>query len=111
MNHISFSTMSMPNIKKRKSIIISFWIFSTIFIISLSGLYLFQTNEMSKKHSLIKYYENEIRYTSSQNKNLEITFSQNNSLRNLENTLEDSNFEKVTKIDYIRILDTSVAAK
>lgn len=101
----------MPNTKKRKSMIIFFWIFSAILIASLLGLYLFQTNEMSKGHSLIKHYENEIRYTSNQNKNLEITFSQNNSLRNLEDTLEDSNFEKVTKIDYIRVLDTSVAAK
>lgn len=111
MNYTLPLSLSMSSIKRRRFIVMYFWIFSAIFIVSLLAFYLFQTNEMSKKHSLIKYYENEIGYISNQNKSLEITFSQNSSLKNLENTLEDLNFEKVTKIDYIRVLDTSVVAK
>jgi len=111
MNYTLCSSLSMSSVKRRKSIVMFFWISSAILIISLLAFYLFQTNEMSKKHSLIKYYEDEMGNISNQNRGLEIAFSQNNSLRNLEDTLEDSDFEKVTKIDYIRVLDASVAAK
>jgi len=66
---------------------------------------------MAKRNSLVESYEFEIEQIYEQNKDLEITFSQKNSLKNSENLLKDLNFEKVTKIDYIRILETAVAAK
>jgi len=88
-----------------------FWIVTIILITILLFLYVFQANMMIKGASLIESYKYEIDQICGQNKDLEIAFSQKNSLKNFENILEDLNYEKVTKIDYIRILETSVAAK
>jgi len=66
---------------------------------------------MARGNALIESYESKIEEICGQNRDLEIAFSQKNSLKNSENLLESLNFEKVTKIDYIRILETSVAAK
>ena len=74
-------------------------------------LYIFQVSLMIKGTSLIESCEKKIDEINIQNKNLEIVFSQKNSLKINENLLKDLNFEKVAKIDYIRVLESSVVAK
>ncbi len=105
--------MSQTLIKtiNKKSNLRFFRITTAILITTLLFLYIFQTSTMAKRNSLVESYEFEIEQIYEQNKDLEITFSQKNSLKNSENLLKDLNFEKVTKIDYIRILETAVAAK
>ena len=95
----------------RRSNLRFFQITTVILIATLLFLYVFQTSTMAKGNALIESYESKIEEIYGQNKDLEITFSQKNSLKNSENLLESLNFEKVTKIDYIQILETSVAAK
>jgi hypothetical protein len=87
------------------------WLVIIVSIAILLSLYISQASMMVKATSLVEDYENEIEKIWKQNKDLEITFSRKNSLKNSESLLEELNFEKVTKIDYIRILETSVAAK
>jgi len=81
-----------------------------VFLIVLI-LYIFQAGIATKANSLIENYRLKIEQLSRENKDLEITFSQKNSLKISKDLLEDLNFEKVTKIDYIRVLESSVAAK
>ena len=88
-----------------------FWIINVVLAITLLIFCIFQINMQTKETSLIKTYEQKIAQISEQNKNLEINFSQKNSLKNFEILLEDLNFEKVTKIDYIQVLESSVVAK
>jgi len=84
----------------------------TIFPIAILLIsYIFQVSLMIKGTSLIENYESKIEKISVQNKNLEIDFSQKNSLKITENLLTELNFEKVTKVDYIRVIESSVAAK
>ena len=89
-----------------------FIIISFILMLILLIILVFQGNIMIKENNLIKNYENQIDKITKENTNLEITFSQQNSSINFDNVLtENSNFEKVTKIDYIKILDSSVVIK
>lgn len=87
------------------------WIFGFILITSLLIFYIFQISEITKASFSASGYEQEIIKISQQNKNLEISLSQENSLVNLEALLEKLNYEKVNKINYIRFIDNQVAAK
>lgn len=89
----------------------TFWIFSVVLLISLFSLYIFQVNSLiSESYSLQKNEEklNELRR---ENKNLEINYLRLNSLKNVESQLKEFGFEKVDKIHYIRVLESSVATK
>ncbi len=92
-----------------RSNLFSITIFSLL--IFLICLHIFQSSLIVKSSFLIDKYEKEVKNLSDQNKNLEIVFSQKNSLRGFENRLEKTGFEKITKIDYIRVMEGSVAAK
>lgn len=77
----------------------------------LLSLYIIQVSLMIKGTALAEKYETQIGEINKQNKNLEIIFSQKNSLKITEKLLADLNFEKVAKVDYIRVLESSVAEK
>lgn len=99
------------NRKTKKSNLKSFRVVTAILMAILLSLYIFQGSTIAKGNALVESYESEIEEICRQNKDLEIDFSRKNSLKNTETLLEELNFEKVTKIDYIRVLETSVAAK
>ena len=102
--------------KKRKVLKLNFSIFKLVLILltflSICSLffYIFQINQMIKASYLIKIYEKEIEKLSEENKNLNLTFSQLNSLENLQPVIQKLGFEKVDKLDYIR-LESSMAAR
>ena len=82
--------------------------------ISTSALlisYVFQINEITKISYLTKIYEKQMDEISQENKNLEINHSQLSTLENIETLVQNSNFEKVGKVKYIKILESTVAAK
>ena len=95
----------------RQSKLRLFLIITAVLAMILFFLYIFQASMMIKETFTIKSYEQEIKQICGKNKDLEIIFSQKNSLKNSEELLEELNFEKVTKIDYIRVLETAVAAR
>lgn len=89
----------------------SFFAFAfTLFVFSLI-FYIFQVNEVTKASFFTSNYENKINILIQENKNLEIKFSQINSLANLEILLRDLNYEEVGKIHYIQILENTVVVK
>jgi len=111
MNHTLFINLPI-SINAKKVFNLRFLkFFSIALTVSLVFLCVFQVNMMTKETALIESYKLKTDQLFKENKKLEIVFSQKNSLRNFNGILEEMEFEKVVEIDYIRILDTSVAAK
>lgn len=102
----AISGINLPKINLRKLLISGF-----ILITSLIIFYIFQISEITKFSFSLAKYELEISALAGDNKNLEIGISQKNSLSGLEEVLSRLNYEKVSKIYYIRILDGQVAVR
>ena len=85
-----------------------FWIFSSILIISLFALYIFQFNNLTSGNFQIKKSQEKIKELSAENENLEIQLTKLNSLTSLEDLISSQNFEKIEKIHYIQILDSQM---
>lgn len=89
-------------------------IFLTIILISTLTLlvfYIFQVNTLANETYLIQSCEKKLSQLSGDNETLEVSFSKADSLSNIENYLQSQNFEKVSQVKYIHILESSVAAK
>ena len=88
-------------------------VFLTVTFISILALlvfYIFQVNTLTKETYLIQSCEEKLSQLSGENETLEVNFSKVNSLANIENYLQNQNFEKVSQVKYIHILESSVAA-
>jgi hypothetical protein len=85
-----------------------FWAISIILITFLLIFYVFQVNEMTRGSYLIKNDEKKITELSNENKNLQISLSQTNSLENLEKAVCGLGYTKVEKVKYIQILEGKV---
>lgn len=81
-----------------------------ISILALLVFYIFQVNALTNETYLIQSCEEKLGQLSGENETLEVNFSKANSLTNIENYLQSQNFEKVSQIKYIYILESSVAA-
>jgi len=88
-----------------------FLIMISILILTPLFFYIFQVNALTRETYLIKNYEKNLGQLSSESETLKVDFSKVNSLSNLENYLQNGNFEKVTQVKYIQILESSVAAR
>ncbi len=84
------------------------WLFALCFL-SLLVISIVQFNAYTREVYLIKNYQAQIGQLTEESKVLEISFSQENSLKNINNYL--ANFEKANKIEYIQVLESQVAAK
>ena len=80
-------------------------------IISFCSFYFFQVYAMANNQSLIKEWKERLNEIETENENLEIEFTKNSSLGNLETLVQNLNFEKVTEVSYIKALETWVAVK
>ena len=83
-----------------------------IFISTLILLvfYIFQVNVLTEETYFIKSCEKKLTQLSRENETLEVDFSKASSLANIGNYLQSQNFEKVSQVKYIYILEGSVAA-
>jgi len=88
-----------------------FLIIFSILILNLLIFCIFQVNALTKENYLVKSCEKKLTQLSEENEILKVNFSKTNSLVNLENYLENGNFEKAGQVRYIQILESSVAAK
>jgi hypothetical protein len=84
---------------------------SFILIIFFAVFYIFQVNAQIKEKNLIFEFEKNQKELYGENRNLEVAFSQKNYLKNLENSFQELGFEKIAKVDYIKVLENSVAVK
>ena len=86
------------------------WVLNFISILALLVFYIFQVNTLANETYLIQSCEEKLSQLSGENEILEVNFSKVNSLTNIENYLQNQNFEKVSQVKYIHILESSVAA-
>ena len=87
-----------------------FLIIISILIFTPLVFHILQVNALTRETYLVKNYEKKLEQLYSESETLKVDFSKVNSLSNVDNYLQDGNFEKVTQIKYIRILEGSVAA-
>lgn len=92
----------------------SFKIFSAFLIAAIFSLLLtcvYQLNRHTQEVYLIKDIEKKINQLSKENKVLEINFSSANSLKNINNYLQNQSFVKVGKVEYVYLLEGTALAK
>jgi len=77
----------------------------------LLGFYIFQANAMTEETYLLQNQQKKIRGLSQENSELEISLSKTNSLLNVEQLVNNLNFEKTNQIRYLRVLEGQVAVK
>ena len=95
-----------PRVRLATALVLSF----TLIALFL-GCYVFQINQMAKSDYLVENYEKTMSALSQGNKNLEINFALVNGLGNIENLVSNLNFEKAGEVDYIRVIESTVAAR
>ncbi|MCK4453734.1 hypothetical protein KAU51_00035 [Candidatus Parcubacteria bacterium] len=88
-----------------------FLLFSLISIISLLIFAIIQVNQITRESNLILTYQENIKELSQRNQDLEIKLFQNNSFESIELLAQNLNYEKVGKIYYIKILESTAIAK
>lgn len=88
-----------------------FYIVIAVLITLLLGLYIYQVIAVQQENFILSNYKDKISKIAEVNKALEINLSQASSLKNLEDIVGRIGFEKTQKIQYIRVLETSVATK
>lgn len=98
-------TERVLNLKKTFAILI-FSILLSLLIISI-----FQLNAYTGDFYLIQNYEKKLVQLNQENKILEISFSQANSLKNIGSYVQSQIFEKAEEVEYIRILEGTALAK
>lgn len=88
-----------------------FWVFSLILTIFLLVFYIFQVNFLTREIYSIQNYEAQLKTLTQENENLEIDFSKSNSLANIEKYFQNQNFEKASRVKYIKILESEIVTK
>lgn len=96
---------------KLKIVLEIFWIFGILSVIALLVFYIFQVNSEISARYFIREYESKLSDILKENKNLEISSVQLDSLDNIAISLKNLNFEKSGKIKYIRVFNNQVVAR
>jgi hypothetical protein len=86
-------------------------ILNSIFLSILLGLILLEIGLLTKEVSFIEITKKKIDQLSKENQKLEDEVLNSNSISNLDQFLEKSNFVKAEKIKFIQILEGGVVAK
>ena len=81
------------------------------FFISLALLvfYVLQINNLTRGFYMASTYQKEISQLADQNKDLQISFAENSFLGGAMQKVQALDFQKTTSVQYIQILDNSVA--
>ena len=98
-------------ILKRKLSLKFFWILSISLTIFLLVFYIFQINSIIQNTYIIQGYHEKVKELSEENKKLELSLTELNSLENLGSLVENLNYEKVDKIRYIQVLGGQIVTK
>ncbi len=113
MNKISILNLPVSiaqpfNLKGRlfSKILLFLSLFSAFSLIIIS---IVQLNAYFGETYLSQDYEKKIEQLNQENKILEVSFSKDNSLNNINNYVQ--NFEKATRVEYIKVLESTVVAK
>jgi len=88
-----------------------FWGFAFVLILALLVVYIFQINKVVSEGYLLQEYQRKTEKLVQENEKLETNLAGMGSLGNIENLVKELNLEKIGKIHYIQILESSVVTK
>ena len=113
MNNESILNPSMifPLIFRWKFSLKTVWFLGFSLIVFLIGFYVFQISYITRASFSVASYEKQIAGLNREFKDLQLNFSDTNSLSGLEEVLVAKGYEKVGKINYIQVLESAVATK
>jgi len=94
------NSIDLPKLNWRAICFIGFFV-----SLSLLVFYVWQINELTRGSYLINSYEKQISKLSTENKNLQISFAENSFLGQALEKIQALNFQRVTSVKYIKILD------
>ncbi len=87
------------------------WIFTFVSFVFIVSFCIFQIGKMISEQYLIQNLERKISEISRENKLMEISFLKKNSLYNVERLVEETQFEKMESVHYIRVPGSIMVAK
>jgi len=111
MNNTLILSLPISSIFRFRISLKVLWIFISILTLSLLVVCIFQIGAYTKEVYLVQNYENKLGQLTQENKILEVSFSEVDSLNNVGNYVQNNGFEKTNKIDYIRLLESTALAK
>lgn len=79
-------------------------------IMLLLMFYIFQINSLTAKSYSLQSYQKKINNLGQENEKLEMELAHAGSLVNIESMTGGLEFEKITKINYVQIMENSMAA-
>ena len=85
------------------------WALGITFAILLFSLYIVQVNLLTQSAYLISDLETQSKHLSTRNQMLATEYMQNMPRRNLDELAEQLQFEKITTVSYIKVIDSAVA--
>lgn len=86
--------------------------FSCLFLCFLLLVYyVWQVNYLTKGSYLVTSYEKQINKLSEERKDLEVSFAETSFLGQVQQKIQNLNFQKTTSVKYIQILDNSLTAR
>lgn len=88
-----------------------FLISNLLVIFPLLVFCIWQLNLHTEEVYSVNTLERTLSQLSQENKVLEIKFASADSLNNIQEYIQNSNFKKVTKVEYIQLLEDTVLAK
>ena len=102
----AIKTLSLININKT----LVFMLIGFV-VVLLSIFYVFQIIQITQESYLVLDYQEEAQNLLQNNEGLQICFTENKSLDNIESLAQELNYEKIGKIHYIQTIDNVVATK
>lgn len=88
-----------------------FCILGALIIFLLLGFYVYQVNAETSERYSIQDHQKKVSELSKENKDLEINLAQVGSLSSIAESIEELNFEKTERIEYIKVVDTLMVIK
>ncbi len=87
------------------------WLLGFFLVLSLMVFYILQSNWIIREGYSVDSFQSRLTETKKENKKLEINFVENNSMKTIEERIENLNLVEINKINYIQLLGGQVAAK
>ena len=110
MNYISILDLpvSIKSLSLRPNLKI-FWVIGFVLISLLLALYVFQVSRLVSETYTLQSYQKRVSQIFEENKILEINLAKTNSLSNITPKIKELGFEKINAVNYIQVVDNSVA--
>ena len=110
INHFVLFTRPLI-LRGRRFNLKTFYLLLSILVGTLFVFYIFQINSIIQSNYSVKNYDKKLNLLSEETSNLEIKFSQVNTLENIEFLIKDLSYVKTEEVRYIQLIGSQVVAK